>query len=264
MANSLLNRVRSDPWWLYTTVSLFYNIKTRYGLKLNEIIQISPRFGIMLGAMILSVIFIVIDVCSVTGSLSSKVVSGINPYWKLAYVFKCLTDSVVLDDFKTSLDRLRAFKFSRGNGGGYGNGSRIRGIENSRDRDPAVYDPDADEPAVDALDVTSPPAAPSGGALANGLTPQQIIAQEQNFFDMQKAPPAEYFESGPPWMERAVRKSSLGLRGASELDLIQLNDVGAAVSGGASSGFDEYALAMKEQAANDAKSMRSNSIVPPP
>ncbi len=38
---------------------------------------------------------------------------GINPFWKLSFVFKCLTDSVVLDDFKTALDRLRAFKISR-------------------------------------------------------------------------------------------------------------------------------------------------------
>ena len=36
-----------------------------------------------------------------------------NPFWKLSFVFKCLTDSVVLDDFKTALDRLRAFKISR-------------------------------------------------------------------------------------------------------------------------------------------------------
>jgi hypothetical protein len=38
---------------------------------------------------------------------------GINPFWKLSFIFKCLTDSVVLDDFKTALDRLRAFKITR-------------------------------------------------------------------------------------------------------------------------------------------------------
>ncbi len=37
----------------------------------------------------------------------------LDPFWKLAFVFKCLTDSVVLDDFKMALDRLRAFKMSR-------------------------------------------------------------------------------------------------------------------------------------------------------
>ena len=49
---------------------------------------------------------------SVTGALSSSLPVGINPFWKLSFVFKCLTDSVVLDDFKTALDRLRAFKIS--------------------------------------------------------------------------------------------------------------------------------------------------------
>lgn len=50
---------------------------------------------------------------SVTGALASSLPVGINPFWKLSFVFKCLTDSVVLDDFKTALDRLRAFKISR-------------------------------------------------------------------------------------------------------------------------------------------------------
>jgi hypothetical protein len=30
----------------------------------------------------------------------------INPYWKLALVFKCLTDNILLDDFKSVLQRL--------------------------------------------------------------------------------------------------------------------------------------------------------------
>ena len=67
----------------------------------------------MLGALLLSVIFIVLDVLSVTKVLPQISSVGINPFWKLSFVFKCLTDSVVLDDFKTALDRLRAFKISR-------------------------------------------------------------------------------------------------------------------------------------------------------
>ncbi|PSN67875.1 hypothetical protein BS50DRAFT_491623 [Corynespora cassiicola Philippines] len=103
-----------DPWWIFTTVYLFWVIKTQYEITLREIIRISPRFGIMLGAMVLSIIFIICDVLSVTGAFSSgNIYVGINPFWKLAFVFKCLTDSVVLDDFKVALDRLRAFKISR-------------------------------------------------------------------------------------------------------------------------------------------------------
>jgi hypothetical protein len=90
-----------------------YNIKSKYDLTLGQIVRISPRFAVMLGALLLSVIFIVLDVLSVTSVLSGVLPIGINPFWKLSFVFKCLTDSVVLDDFKTALDRLRAFKISR-------------------------------------------------------------------------------------------------------------------------------------------------------
>jgi hypothetical protein len=50
---------------------------------------------------------------------------GVNPFWKLAPVFKCLTDTVmVLDDFKTALDRL--WLFWRCSVAGMGMGSRRR------------------------------------------------------------------------------------------------------------------------------------------
>ena len=103
----------SDPWWIFTTVTLFYNIKTRYELTVSQICRISPRFAIMLVAMLLSIGFIILDICSVTSALKSALPDGLNPFWKLAFVFKCLTDSVILDDFKTALDRLRAYKINK-------------------------------------------------------------------------------------------------------------------------------------------------------
>ncbi|KAF2025325.1 hypothetical protein EK21DRAFT_76706 [Setomelanomma holmii] len=102
-----------DPWWIFTTIFLFWVIKTQYEMTLKEIIRISPRFGIMLLAMVLSIIFIILDILTVTGALRLPGPIGINPFWKFAFVFKCLTDAVVLDDFKMALDRLRAFKISR-------------------------------------------------------------------------------------------------------------------------------------------------------
>ncbi|KAF1937259.1 hypothetical protein EJ02DRAFT_477436 [Clathrospora elynae] len=102
-----------DPWWIFTTVYLFWVIKTQYEMSIKDIIRISPRFGIMLLAMLLSIVFIVLDILTVTYTLKLPGPTGINPFWKLAFVFKCLTDSVVLDDFKMALDRLRAFKISR-------------------------------------------------------------------------------------------------------------------------------------------------------
>ncbi|EDU46338.1 conserved hypothetical protein [Pyrenophora tritici-repentis Pt-1C-BFP] len=102
-----------DPWWIFTTIYLFWVIKTQYELSIKEIIRISPRFGIMLLSMVLSIIFIILDILCVTKAIGLPGPTGINPFWKFAFVFKCLTDSVVLDDFKVALDRLRAFRISR-------------------------------------------------------------------------------------------------------------------------------------------------------
>lgn len=64
--------------------------------------------------MILSICFIIVDIVSVTGVFNSHALpDGINPFWKLAFVFKCLTDTIVLDDFKTALDRLTRAKLQR-------------------------------------------------------------------------------------------------------------------------------------------------------
>lgn len=63
----------------------------------------SPRFSILLLSMCLSVAFIVVDILSVTSVLKT---GSINPFWKFSFVFKCFTDTIVLDDFKTALDRL--------------------------------------------------------------------------------------------------------------------------------------------------------------
>lgn len=96
-------------------------------MTIGQIIKISPRFAVMLGSMILSIVFIVLDILSVTSVLKNSLPIGINPFWKLSFVFKCLTDAVVLDDFKTALDRLRAFKISRlGSFAVDGNDSRTR------------------------------------------------------------------------------------------------------------------------------------------
>jgi hypothetical protein len=90
-----------------------YNIRTRYNFGILELMYLSPRFGVMLLAMTLSIIFTIIDICSVTEAFKSALPVGINPFWKLAFVFKLLTDSVILDDFKTALDKLCAINLSR-------------------------------------------------------------------------------------------------------------------------------------------------------
>ncbi|KEY80258.1 hypothetical protein BA78_8253 [Aspergillus fumigatus] len=60
-----------DPWWIITTCSLFYTIKRGYNFGIVELVTVSPRFGIMLAAMCVSILFIIIDTCSVIGVIRS-------------------------------------------------------------------------------------------------------------------------------------------------------------------------------------------------
>ncbi|GES63744.1 hypothetical protein ATEIFO6365_0007043100 [Aspergillus terreus] len=103
-----------DPWWVFTTCSLFYTIKREYGFSYKELIIASPRFGIMLVSMCLSIAFIVVDTCAVLDVFHSRrLPTGVEPFWKLSFIFKCLCDTVILDDFKTALDALRLYWFKR-------------------------------------------------------------------------------------------------------------------------------------------------------
>ncbi|KAJ5672185.1 hypothetical protein N7507_001312 [Penicillium longicatenatum] len=104
----LTSAASSDPWWIYTTCNLFWVIKKHYDFGIIGLVRECPRFGLMLGSMCLSIFFIVADILSVTGILSAAMPLGINPFWKLCFMFKCLCDTIILDDFKTSLDKLRA------------------------------------------------------------------------------------------------------------------------------------------------------------
>jgi len=104
-----------DPWWIFTTLNLFWNIKRRYDFGIFELIKQSPRFGILMASMVLS-IFIIVDCLSVTSVIQHALPDGLNPFWKLAFVFKCFTDTIILDDFKTALDKLKQYKLGRLNG----------------------------------------------------------------------------------------------------------------------------------------------------
>lgn len=109
-AQGTFTDVRSDPWWIFTTINLFWNIKYRYEFGYFEVVKISPRFGLMLSSMCLSVVFIIVDILAVTPALK---IGGLNPFWKIAFVFKCFTDTIILDDFKTALDKLSEHKMRR-------------------------------------------------------------------------------------------------------------------------------------------------------
>ena len=149
-----------DPWWVFTVCNLFWNIKTKYDFGIVELIRVSPRFGILLGAMVMSLVFMVVDILSVTHAIPSHgLPDGINPFWKFSYIFKCLTDTIVrtsrvlatpkkdtaltsltlyeqvLDDFKTALDRLAQYKLER-SGSVFSDGIRgsFNDVEDAREK----------------------------------------------------------------------------------------------------------------------------------
>lgn len=80
---------------MLTTCSLFYTIKREYNFGIVELVTVSPRFGIMLASMCLSLAFVVVDECSVLGAFdSASLPSGVQPFWKV-----CITSpSEILDD----------------------------------------------------------------------------------------------------------------------------------------------------------------------
>ncbi|KAL4820007.1 hypothetical protein BDW67DRAFT_181715 [Aspergillus spinulosporus] len=100
-----------DPWWICTACSLFYAVKCSYNFGIVELVTVSPRLGIMLASMCLSIVFIIVDTCSVLGVFdSASLPLGVQPFWKLSLIFKCLCNTIILDDFKTALDSIRTYR----------------------------------------------------------------------------------------------------------------------------------------------------------
>ncbi|KAF2178363.1 hypothetical protein K469DRAFT_731799 [Zopfia rhizophila CBS 207.26] len=112
-----------DPWWIFTTWKLVDAIKKTYGFKLWNLIKINSRFGVMLACMFTSIAFLLTDV--IINALRLTKDSGINPYWRFALVFKCASDTIFLDDFKSVLDEIIARSFS-GTAGTVNRGSHRR------------------------------------------------------------------------------------------------------------------------------------------
>jgi len=101
-----------DPWWVFCCGILFYVISKSYGMGVFQIIRRSPRFGILFVSIILALIFTALDIVASLHPFIGTT-DGINPFWKLALVFKCLTDAILLDDFKTELKRLGLVRMKR-------------------------------------------------------------------------------------------------------------------------------------------------------
>jgi hypothetical protein len=58
-----------------------YSIKRGYDLTSVELVRISPRFGILLLCMLISIAFMVVDVAVTISQLFGN--EGVNPFWKV-------------------------------------------------------------------------------------------------------------------------------------------------------------------------------------
>lgn len=81
-------------------------------MPIFTIIRKSPRFAILFVSIFLALVFTGLDVAASIHSFIGDT-DGINPFWKLSLVFKCLTDAILLDDFKTELRRLGVKRIKR-------------------------------------------------------------------------------------------------------------------------------------------------------
>jgi hypothetical protein len=209
----------------------------------------------MLGAMLLSIVFIILDVLSVTSVLSNSLPTGINPFWKLSFVFKCLTDSVVLDDFKTALDRLRAFKISR-------LGSFAADADDSRMKDHRDHVNNAnnwsDPPPKPghAIPISNLPAMPSpdGDYIHSSqwsdndhIGPKQVPHEKYSTMARNASRDRDLEENAPVHVENSPQ------RGASEAAILHQRDSwGPQRSTGGSSDLEDYAMAVREMT-NDSR-----------
>ena len=147
-----------DPWWIFTTCRLVFIIKRDYFQSLKELIRTSPRFGVLIFCMWLSICFLIVDIIVTAAGVSRNI--GINPYWrvrshfslvvsgvtddfpKLALVFKCASDTIFLDDFKSVLDTITNKAFGRAGGVVHRGAGRRRshiGVDSSTRKDDGLY-----------------------------------------------------------------------------------------------------------------------------
>lgn len=75
--------MQRDPWWVFTTVKLVLVINKNYDITMVQLVRASPRFGVMLFCLFISIVFLITDVVF-TASVAGR--SGINPFWRVSYL----------------------------------------------------------------------------------------------------------------------------------------------------------------------------------
>ncbi|KAF2626260.1 hypothetical protein BU25DRAFT_344148 [Macroventuria anomochaeta] len=166
-----------DPWWIFTTWKLIDAIKKTYGFKICALIRINSRFGIMLLCMFFSIAFLLTDAAVSAARVTAS--SGINPYWRFALVFKCASDTIFLDDFKSVLDEIVHRKFSSANGT-VGRGPNV-GLSSSHDVRKRSHSSRGDE-FIECTSLEQPPSLPK----VSTMEPSAIKSRFLNPFAAKK------------------------------------------------------------------------------
>lgn len=103
----------------------------------------------------MSIAFLLTDAAVSAARVTAS--SGINPYWRFALVFKCASDTIFLDDFKSVLDDIVHRKFSSANGTVH-RGSNV-GLSSSHDVRKRSYSSRGDE-FIECTSLGQPPRLP--------------------------------------------------------------------------------------------------------
>jgi low temperature requirement protein LtrA len=85
----LFEPLARDPWWVFTTIKLVLAINDNYEFTIPKLVRISPRFGVMLLCLFVSIVFVVVDVVFMI--LVSKR-GGLNPFWRVSTPYTSLDD----------------------------------------------------------------------------------------------------------------------------------------------------------------------------
>ncbi|KAI9797274.1 MAG: hypothetical protein M1833_005570 [Piccolia ochrophora] len=178
-----------EPWWVFTTIFLVITIKRVYQSSLLELFRISNRFAVLIFCMFLSVAFVFTDLIVTAGDLLPQ--NGMNPFWHLALVFKCASDTIFLDDFKKVLNDLVNVSMSKAKSSthtSYVNASQT----NSQARPSVSHHPMS---SSFGSPMRSPPTSPMANADATNGTQTTNVQSPQSVRPSVRSWPREFFSS---------------------------------------------------------------------
>ncbi|GKZ75270.1 hypothetical protein AnigIFM50267_004134 [Aspergillus niger] len=102
----LISLLAAQPYWvikIYANFTFFNRGQALY----TTTRPLEPLFRCGVRFMVISTVFAIVDMRAIRVENRQGYPPGMEPFWKLALVFKCLSGTIILDDFGSALDRLR-------------------------------------------------------------------------------------------------------------------------------------------------------------